>query len=140
MPITRRSNWARITIVPNKPLSRGIQYLGDYAPRRLQHPQIIVYEGEIKEYDFEELADKEPTGYGTTYEVKLANDTNGNLFDDVGLVTHIPDEFVPKILFDASNVSLQDKYYDLYYKITVVLPGGDLLPSTWTSILIRKTK
>ena len=140
MPRTIRSNRARLTIVPNKPLSRGIQYLGDYAPRRLQHPQIIVYEGKIKEYDFEELADEEPTGYGTTYEVKLANDIDGNLFDDVGLAAHIPNEFVPKILFDASNVSLQDNYYNLYYKITVVLPGGDLLPSTWASVLIRKTK
>ena len=124
--------------MPNKPLSRGIQYLRDHAPLRLQHPEISISEGAIKEYDFEKLADEQLTTYGTTYEVQLANDTNGNLVDDIGLVAHIPDEYVPKILFDASNVSLQGNFYHFYYKITVVLPCGSLLPSTWTRVMIRK--
>lgn len=141
MPVRIESPMTRFKVVPNKPLYRSITYLQDFSPRRLQHPWITVCAGKTKECDFEHLINEYPRYYGTTFEAGLANDIDGNRSDDFGLTVRIPEEEVPKILFDASNVLLQDDDHKfLYYRVVIVLPNGyDRLPSTWSGVTIRKS-
>lgn len=134
------SNRVEFRIVPNK--RPQLQYLQEFAPRRIQHQPKSVYEGEIEEYNFTELIDKEPKYFGTTYEVRLAKDIDGNpIDDDINLTAYIPDESEPIVRFDASKARLpdNDSYCEVCFQIIVVSPNEtSRYPSTWTWLTIKK--
>ena len=141
MPTIRDSKVIRVQILPDNPSQ--LQYLQAHAPRRPNRlQQHTIREGEIKEYNFKNDLGNGPPYFGTTYKVQLAKDIDGNPIGDVDIAASIPNENTPLVRFDASKVILTEdnsvrNIRKIYYKIIVVLPGGEFYQSTWIGLTLK---